>query len=138
MNQQITARINASSTQGRALMNCEDNNGQTIIYKSGDTPLFFELKNSDNSPFVLTNATDIWVLFPTLVSPPVILKLSTADITLTNAGAGLFSCVMSQANAMLLTSGVINVELRITIDGQITVTQILGQITVSDSLYPGT
>lgn len=117
-------------------MDCE-NQCQNIIYQSGDTPLNFTLKNCDGSPFNISAATELWVLFPTKVSPPVILKLSMTQITITNGGAGQFSCVMSQANALLLQVGLINVEVRVTISAEITVAEIIGQLTVTPSLFPG-
>lgn len=108
-----------------------------IIYQSGDTPLNFTLQNSDGSPFNIAAASEIWVLFPTLTMPPVILKLSLSQITLTNGGGGQFSCIMSKANAALLQVGLINVEVRVTISGEITAVEILGQLTVTPSLFPG-
>lgn len=116
---------------------CEENQCENIIYQSGDTPLNFTLENCDRTPFVITDATEIWALFPTLVMPPVILKLSLSEITITNGGAGQFSCVMSQADAELLVLGLIDVEVRVTLAGQITVAEIIGAITVKESLFPG-
>lgn len=137
MNSQIIGRIQAICIEGGANMDCQEQSCQNVIYQSGDTPLNFTLKNCDGSPFVISAATEIWALFPTLVSPPVILKLSLAQITITNGGAGQFSCLMSQANALLLQVGLINVEVRVTIAGEITVAEIIGQLTVTPSLFPG-
>ena len=119
-----------------AKMGCEDQ-CQNIIYQSGDTPLNFQLKNCDGSPFDISTATEIWAMFPTLVNPPVILKKSTSQLNITNGGAGMFSGIMSASNAALLTTGLINVEIRVTIASEITVAEIIGQVTVSPSLFPG-
>lgn len=112
-----------------------------IIYQSGDTTLTFELTsqepNCQDTPLDLSAATEILCLFPTLVSPPVELRLSDSEVTVTNGPLGQFSALMSQANALLLTLGLINVEVRTTIGGLVTVTQILGQLTVTASLFPG-
>ncbi len=110
---------------------------ENVIYQSGDTPLNFTLQNCDGSPFNISSATEIWAMFPTLVSPPVILKLSLSQITITNGGAGQFSCVMSQSNAILLQTGVINCEVRVTLAGEITAVEIIGQLNVTPSLFPG-
>lgn len=121
---------------------CGEVQSPGIIYQSGDTPFTIQLLKEScpgqPEPFDLTNATEIWALFPTLVSPPVILKLSLSQLTVVNPpGAGTFSGTMSRANALLLTTGLINVEVRVTIAGVITTFQILGQLTVDPSLFPG-
>ncbi len=122
---------------GSCVADC--NQCENIIYQSGDTTLNFTLNNCDpqEGPLNITEASEIWAMFPTLANPPVILKLSLSQITITSGPLGQFSCVMSQSNALLLTPGLINVEVRVTIGGQITVCQILGQLTVDASLFPG-
>lgn len=109
---------------------------ENIIYQSGDTRLNFNLQDCDGEPFDISTATDIWVLFQTEEDPPVILKLSEDDVEVTNGGAGKFSCLMSKTNALLLKSGKISCEVRITIGGEVTVVEIENQLTVSASLFP--
>lgn len=132
---QIIGKIQVAGIWGET-MSCDDQ-CQNIIYQSGDTQLNFTLKNCDGSPFVITSASEIAVYFQTVVNPPVILRLSLSQVVITNGGAGQFACVMSQSNAALLQTGLINVEVRVTIAGEITVAEIVGQLTVTPSLFPG-
>jgi hypothetical protein len=108
-----------------------------IIYQSADTTLNFQLKTSDGKPFDLTNATEIWVMFPTLIAPPVILMLSNSTLTITNLGGGQFSGVMTSANALLLQAGNISIEIRVTIAGEITTVELTDALTVTATLFPG-
>lgn len=108
-----------------------------IIYQSADTTLNFQLKKSDGTPFDLTNASEIWVMFPTLIAPPVILKLSNSSLTITNLGGGQFSGIMTSANALLLETGNISIEIRVTIAGEITVVELSDVLMVTATLFPG-
>lgn len=122
-------------------MNCNnypENNCNNVLYQSGDTPLSFSLENADGSPFDLSQATEIQVLLPTLVNPPVILTLTGLAVTLVSGGGGgQFSCLVSSSKASLLKLGLIDVEVRATIAGKIIAAEIFGQLFVTPSLFPG-
>lgn len=110
---------------------------ENVIDQGGDTPLNFALTDCNGEPFDISDATEIWAIFPTLVTPPVVRKLSLSQITVTNGGAGKFLCMMSKTNALLLKTGLIDCEVRVTIGGEITAVQIIGKLTVIPSLFPG-
>jgi hypothetical protein len=122
---------------------CGASNGPATIYQSADTPISFQLLKETCiggplGPFDLTEATEIWAMFPTLVSPPLILKLSLSELVISSpAGAGVFTGMISASNALLLQLGLINVEVRVTIASVVTVAEIIGQLTVTPSLFPG-
>lgn len=110
-----------------------------IIYQSADTTLNFQLQTSDGKPFDLTSATEIWAMFPTVSENgvPVILKLSESKLTVTNSGGGEFSGVMTSANAFLLTTGLISIEVRVTINDEVSVVEMPNALNVVASLFPG-
>lgn len=109
-----------------------------IVFQNGDTTLNFTLQNCDGTPFNISSATEIAVYFPTVVNPPVILRLSMSQVTVLNGGGGgQFSCVMSKTNAALLQQGSISVEVRVTIGGETQVVQFPNALTVDPSLFPG-
>lgn len=123
---------------------CCDSQNPGTLFQSADTTLNFTLYQSNSNgpnscvpvPFNLTSATEIEILFPTLVNPPVILKYTMSQVTITNAQFGQFSALMSSANADLLALGLINIEIRVTIAGVISVCQLIGQLNVVASLFP--
>lgn len=123
---------------------CCDTPQPGTLYQSADTPLNFTLYQSNNlgngscspTPFNLTGASEVEILFQTTVNPPVILKYSMSQVTITSPLFGQFSCVMSQDNALLLAAGLINIEVRVTIGGVISVCQLTGALNVVPSLFP--
>lgn len=116
---------------------CQTDNCKNVIYQSGDTTLNFLLKTCQGKPFPIGSATEIWALFPNATGSPLIKKLSLAQIIVTNGGGGQFSCTITQAQAALLATGLISVEVRVTNGSKITVVEILEAATVTPSLFPG-
>lgn len=136
----VAGNVSFPGEESVSLNSCCASVCQQTLYQSADTPLNFRVTNCDGSPFNVSAASEIWVMFPvgaTQPSPPVILKLSLAQLTIDNGGGGEFSGIMSQANALLLKTGLINVEIRVTIGSKVSVAEVLGQLTVTPSLFPG-
>lgn len=109
---------------------------QNTIYQSGDNLISFALRDCKGEAFNLSSATEIEVIFPTLVAPPLVKKLSLSQVTITYGVGGLFTVLISKSDALLLTLGSINIEVRVTISGQTNVIQLLGVVTVVASLFP--
>lgn len=116
--------------------NCQTDSCKQTLYQSADTTLNFELKTCQGKAYNILAASEIWALFPNATGGPLIKKLSLAEITITNGGAGMFSTNITAAEAALLATGLIDIEVRVTIGGKVTVAEILQALTVVPSLFP--
>lgn len=118
-------------------MGLEQNVG-VVIYQGEQKPVVISLRDQDGDAFNLTNASEIAVLFKNADGTALIKKMSAAQIIPLNAGGGKFQVnVLASETLLMLVGDNQPLEIRVTINGVLTICQAQSAYSVLPSLFPG-
>ena len=121
-----------------------EQNAGVVIYQGEDKPITIRLQDQNGDPINLTDASQIKVLFLKADGTAVVKMMSAegqtpgGQIIPLNAGGGIFQVKMPASDSIHLAIGDGQaIEVRLTVQGVLTIAQIQNAITVLPSLFPG-
>ena len=116
-----------------------ENNAGVVIYQGEDKPITIRLADQDGDPINLTNASEIKVILATTSGTPLVKTMSNSGgVVPLNAGGGIFQVTIAAADSIgLLVGDNQSIEIRVTIQGVLTIAQVQNAISVLPSLFPG-
>lgn len=118
-------------------MALEQNSG-VVIYQGEDKPVTIRLSDQNGDPVNLTNASEIGVYFMNADGTALVKKMSNAQIIPLNAGGGVFQAKVAAADTLAMFVGDNqSLEIRVTIQGVLTIAQVQNAYSVLPSLFPG-
>jgi hypothetical protein len=111
--------------------------GVPNVLQGSDRSLPFTLLGAEGDPLDLTNCTEVVIGLKKADGTVLSKKLTTFGVTMVNAVAGKILLVLTPTDTNAMATGLMDVEIKLTISSKISIVQISKAFNVTPEFYTG-